>query len=124
MNLPKILSITEARANIFDIAEKAQHPGTYYTLTENGRPKAVIMSAEEFESWKETLEVVQEFPDLKKDIKETQKAIKSGAYKNWVSLETLLLREGFIVAEKPKKKYGLSTSGKAKRGKRAQKVAK
>lgn len=40
----------------------------YYTLTDKGRPKAVVMSAEEFESWAETLEVMRDFPNLDKDI--------------------------------------------------------
>ena len=72
MSLANTLSITEARGNIFNIADEAQKRGVHFTLTEHGRPKAVLMSADEFESWQETLEVIAEFPDLKKDIKEAE----------------------------------------------------
>mgnify|MGYP003395358970 CR=1 FL=1 len=122
MNLKNILSITEARNNLFKVTDQAQKSGARFTLTEHGRPKAVIMSAEEFESWRETLEVIHDFPDLKKDIKETDKAVKSGEYKNWITLEKLLAREGFQVSDMSKK-YGVSTKGKTKRGKRTKKIA-
>ncbi|OGZ24055.1 MAG: hypothetical protein A3A08_01440 [Candidatus Nealsonbacteria bacterium RIFCSPLOWO2_01_FULL_41_9] len=114
MNTKTTLPISEARKIIFKISDEVQKPGNYYTFTEKGRPKAVIMSAEEFDSWQETLEVVKEFPDLKKDIKEAEKAFKSGEYKSWITLEELLRKEGFQVADKSSKKYGVSTQNKAK----------
>ncbi|MBI4215180.1 MAG: hypothetical protein HY602_00450 [Parcubacteria group bacterium] len=43
-------------------------------------PKAVIISADEFESWMETLEVNREFPDLKKDIQRFKKDVKIGKH--------------------------------------------
>ncbi len=123
MSLKNIISITEARNNIFKITDQIQKDGARFILTENGRPKAVIMSVEEFDSWQETMEVMRDFPDLKKDMKETDEAIKSGEYKNWTTLEQLLAREGFRVADKSLKKYGVSTKSKNKGGKRAKKTA-
>ena len=115
MNTKTTISISEARKNIFDIAEAVQKPGLYYTFTENGRPKVVLMSAEEFESWQETLDVMWEFPDLKKDIEEAHKAVETGEYKNWVTLDQLLAKEGFLIADKSSKKYGVSNKREAKR---------
>ena len=83
------LSISEARKNIFKLAEEVQKPDTFYTLTENGQPKVVMMSAEEFESWMETMEVMWEFPDLKKDIEEAEIDFKNGNYKNYITLDEL-----------------------------------
>ena len=100
MNTKTTLSISEARKKIFEIAKDVQKPSKYYTITESGRPKIVIMSSEEFESWQETLEVVKDFPDLKKDISETKEAIKSEEYKNWMTLETMLQKEGFLINNK------------------------
>ncbi len=50
MKIKNTLPISEARKNIFSIAKEVQHPSTYYTLTEKGRPRVVILSAEKFES--------------------------------------------------------------------------
>ncbi|MBU4298753.1 type II toxin-antitoxin system Phd/YefM family antitoxin [Patescibacteria group bacterium] len=118
MNTKTTLSITEARKKIFKIAKDIQKPSRYYTLTERGRPKVVLMSAEEFESWQETLEVMREFPDLDKDIAEVDRAVKSGEYKNWTTLEELLKEYGYILADKGKNKYNVSIKNKAK-GKKA-----
>ncbi len=49
MRAKTTLSITSARKNIFSIAEEVQENGVYYTLTERGYPKAVVLSAKKFE---------------------------------------------------------------------------
>ncbi len=97
MDTKTTLSISEARKKIFKIAEKVQKPATYYTLTEKGRPKVVIISAEEFESWQETLEVMRIFPKLGKDIERAEKQYKKGDY---LTLEKVLSKEGFILSKK------------------------
>ncbi len=87
MTIKTTISISEARKRLFEVAEEVQSPQTIYTFTEKGKPKVVMMSAENFESWAETLEVMIDFPNLQKDWKETQKAIKDGSYKNWATFE-------------------------------------
>lgn len=118
MNTKTTIPITEARKNIFAIAAEVQKPGVHYVLTEKGRPKAVLMSAEEFESWQETLEVMEQFPNLKKDIEEADRDIKSGAYKNYPTLEEVMAERGFVVADKAKKKYGVDNKISKKSKKR------
>ena len=97
MDTKTTLPISEARKKIFRIAEKVQKPATYYTLTEKGRPKVVILSADEFESWQETLEVMHIFPKLGKDIERAEKQYKKGDY---LTLEKVLSKEGFILSKK------------------------
>ncbi|MDO8435833.1 MAG: type II toxin-antitoxin system Phd/YefM family antitoxin [bacterium] len=100
MNTKTTLSISEARKKLFEIAEKVQKPSTHYILTEKGRPKVAFMSAEEFESWQETLEVIRDFPDIEKDIKKSEREYKRG---NYATLESVLSKEGFILADKNRK---------------------
>lgn len=100
MNTKTTLSISEARKKIFEMAKKVQKPSTHYILTEKGRPKVAFMSAEEFESWQETLEVVRDFPGLEKDIKKAEREYKRG---NYSTLENVLSKEGFVLADKAKK---------------------
>ena len=82
MDTKTTLPISEARKKIFKIAEDVQEPSRHYTLTEKGRPKAVIISADEFESWQETLEIMREFPDLKKILKKQTELLKPANIKN------------------------------------------
>lgn len=108
MNHQTTLPITAARVKIFDIASKVQKPGLYYTLTNNGRPQAVIMSAQEFESWAETLEVMRDFPHIAKDAKEARRDYASGKWKKYTTLEQVIATA---------RNYGVSRSAKTKRRK-------
>ncbi len=105
MDTKHTISISEARKRIFEIANEVQKPDTHYVLTENGKPKAVILSVEEFESLWETIEVLQEFPNLEKDIAEAEAEYKKGEY---VTLEELLARQGYILADKGRQQYEVS----------------
>lgn len=118
MDSKNTISISEARKRIFKLADEIQKPGVYYTFTEKGRPKAVLLSVEYFDSIMETINVMQEFPNLERDVKEVERSYRSGEYKEWTTLEELLAREGFVVADKSIKKYGISAKNQAKRRKR------
>ena len=93
MNTQTCIPISDARRRIFKISEDVQTPGVFYTLTEKGRPKAVLISAEEFESWQETIETLQDFPDIEKDIKKAEQEYKD---KKYLSLDSFLEKEGFV----------------------------
>ncbi|MCR4322522.1 MAG: type II toxin-antitoxin system Phd/YefM family antitoxin [Candidatus Azambacteria bacterium] len=115
MNTQTTLSISEARKKIFQIAQKVQKPYIHYTLTEKGRPYVVIMSADEFESWQETLEVIQEFPDLKKDAEQARHAVATKAYKKYKTLEEIT--GGKKATTIQKRTHGISHTLRAKGGK-------
>lgn len=80
MDSKTTISITEARKNIFRIADEIGKGNSYYTLTEHGKPRLVLMSADEFDSWQETLEVNREIPDLAKQIKQARKEYERGEF--------------------------------------------
>lgn len=118
MNTKTTLPISEARKKIFEIAKKVQRPNNYYVFTEKGRPKAVMMSAEDFESWKETLEIAEMFPHLDKDIAEAERDYRKG---NYITLAELLAKEGYVIADESKRKYEVSSRHPAKGSKRSRK---
>ncbi len=119
MDTKTTLPISEARKKIFKIAEEVQKLSNYYTFTEKGRPKAVLMSAEEFESWKETMEILHEFPCLDKDVRKVDSAVKAGKYKKWATLDDIMAEYGYIVADKCKViKYGVGSKNRKKGAKR------
>ena len=73
----KTLPITEAREKLTDLVDKASSQLEEYIITVNGRPKAVLMSSEEFESWKETMEILAD-KELVKAIREGEKELAEG----------------------------------------------
>ena len=64
------LPITKAREELTDLVDKAKNRMNEYIITVNGSPAAAIISADEYESWKETEEILAD--------KELMKAIKTG----------------------------------------------
>ncbi len=114
------ISLTDFRKDIFKLTDEVQQPSKYFVLTDKGKSKAVVMSYEEFESWIETLEVVEMFPDLKEVMKETEADMKSGKYKEYTTLEELLAQHGFV-HEASNNKYEVSNTSKTKSNKRNRK---
>ena len=112
MNTKRIISISEARKRIFDIAEEVQKPNNFYTFTENGKPKAVLMSANEFDSLMEDYELLCD-PGFQKRIQDAEKEIARGDY---VTLDELKRELGYApiphgashVADKGTKPYAPS----------------
>lgn len=111
-----IIPVSQARKKIFKLLKAVQIPGKYYGITEKGELKAYLISSSELESIIETLEVMMEFPDIKKDIQEVKQAVKDGSYKKWPTLEA-------VITDK-KIKYGLSNHSQTKRSKRTRKIKK
>lgn len=78
----KTLPITKARENLTSLVEKASKKLDEYIITVNGSPAAVLISAAEYESWKETMEIMVD-PELMKAIKEGEEDIKIGKTYDW-----------------------------------------
>lgn len=75
--MTKTLPITKAREKLTSLVENARKRLDEYVITVNGLPAAVLISAEEYESWKETNEIMSD-PKLMKAIKQGEKEIKEG----------------------------------------------
>lgn len=58
--MAEIVNASEARRHLFGLMDRAERQWRRYVLTRNGKAQAVLMSAEEYEEWVETLEVMQD----------------------------------------------------------------
>jgi prevent-host-death family protein len=89
--MKKSMTATDARKNFFKLIEIAGKPGRSVVITREGMPDVVMLSAEEFEGWQETLEIMSyNDPAMDKDILEGIKEMKSGKRpKDTVSFEAL-----------------------------------
>ena len=73
------LPITKAREELTSLVENAKKRLDEYVITVNGTPAAVIISAAEYDSWKETNEILAD-KKLMKAIKQGEEDIKKGRY--------------------------------------------
>lgn len=83
--MTQTIPITKAREDFTSLVDNAKKRLDEYIITVNGSPAAVIISAAEYDSWKETLEIMSN-PSLLKAIKKGQDDIKKGKY---ITLEQL-----------------------------------
>lgn len=79
------ISITDAKRTLLEVARNVADTGENTILTKRGKPYVVLMSATEYESIMETLEILSDKEALK-DIQESEKDIEAG---NWITLEEL-----------------------------------
>lgn len=80
--MTKTLPITEARQKLPTLIDRASKMLDEYIITVNGKPAAVLMSAKEYESWKETNEILAD-KKLMKAIKQGEKDIEEGRIYDW-----------------------------------------
>ena len=70
-----ILSLSEAKMKLSELIEKVQSTDAEVVITKNGRPAAVLVSPDEFEGWRETINIRAD-ADLMGEIKEGIAALK------------------------------------------------
>jgi len=84
------LSIREARTRLAKLADQAERLGQRFTVTRRGRPSIVLLSAEEFESWVETLEILND----KSLLRQLRASARDAAAGRTVSLAVVRKRRG------------------------------
>ena len=84
----KTLSLSEAKAKLSGLVEEVERRDEEVMITRNGRPAAVLVSPEEYESWKET-RAIRADRDLMREIRAGLAALKARKARLY-SLEDLL----------------------------------
>lgn len=72
----KTLPLSEAKSKLSGLIERVQSLDEEVVITRNGRPAAVLVSPEEFESWKETVSIRGD-ASLMREIRAGLKALKA-----------------------------------------------
>jgi len=55
--MARVLSLSEAKAHLSSLVADLEKDDEELVITRNGRPAAVLVSADEYESWRETTEI-------------------------------------------------------------------
>jgi prevent-host-death family protein len=78
----KIIPVTALRPKLLGCVSKASRLGQDYIITKNGRPSAVLVGFDEWESWKETMEILSDTAALKRIRKNRAYFARGGKGKN------------------------------------------
>jgi antitoxin YefM len=74
----KTLSLSEVKMKLSELVDRVHSMDEEVVITKNGRPAAVLISPEEFESWKETIEILAS-PDLMDENRRGLAALRKGS---------------------------------------------
>lgn len=80
------LTITNARDNLTTLVNCANTKLEEYVITVNGIPAAVLISAAEYQSWKETNEIMDN-PKLLEAVKEGEEDIRNNKFVTFEQLK-------------------------------------
>lgn len=72
----KTLSLSEAKMKLSSLVAAVNTTDEEVVITKNGSPAAVLVSSDEFESWKETIAIRSDLP-LMQEIKNGLKSLKT-----------------------------------------------
>ena len=86
--MTRTLSLSEVKTKLSSLVEGVVSKDDEIVITRNGKPVAVILSADELESLKETLEI-QSNPVFMRQIRAGLKAHKQGRILKYTSLDDL-----------------------------------
>jgi len=73
----RTLSLSEAKMKLSSLVEDIKTFEEEIVITKHGRPAAVLVSPDEFDSWRETMEIRFD-TDLMAEIKKGLQALKGG----------------------------------------------
>ena len=80
------LPLSEVKSKLSSIIAKLVRRSDEVIITKNGKPAAVLISAEEYESWRETQEIKRD-PELMAQIRKIEADYVAGKYKTYTAKE-------------------------------------
>ena len=75
--MAKTVTVTEARGVLSELLDELVSVHEHVVITRNGKPAAVMLSADEYEALQETLEVLDDEETLAA-LRESEKDVKAG----------------------------------------------
>ena len=83
-----MLPLSEAKAKLSGLVDAVEATDEEIVITRNGRPAAILVSPDEYESWNETI-AIRSDPRMMREIKAGLRALKKGKTKLYTLEEFL-----------------------------------
>ncbi len=86
--MTRTLPLSEVKMNLSKLVADIARRDDEIIITKNGKPAAVLMSAEEYEGWRETQEIKKD-PELMREIRQGIRELEKGKKKRFYNLDEL-----------------------------------
>ena len=81
-DMPKVVPLTEARASLSELVDSVEREHEQVVITRNGKPVALLVSPDEWESMEETIEVLSD-PEVMAVLAESERDVQAGRVYEW-----------------------------------------
>lgn len=81
--MAQMISVTKAKQKLLELARRSHDLGESFILLKDGEPMSAILPFDEYESLLETLDILEDEPDILRKLKKAEKEIKHGKYAVW-----------------------------------------
>ena len=71
----KVLPLSEVKTKLSELVDVVERRDEKVTITRNGKPIAIIVSKDEYDGWKETVEILKD-PEFMKEIRDGIRALR------------------------------------------------
>ena len=88
----QLLPITQAKQKLLELARRNEEFGESFVFLKEGRPISALLPFAEYESILETLDILEDEPDILKKLKAAEKEIAKGRYVVWKKPRTRKVR--------------------------------
>ena len=75
--MARVLSLSEAKARLSELVAECEKDEEELVITRNGRPAAVLLSADEYEGWRETRAIMRN-RSLMEEIRQGLRQLEKG----------------------------------------------
>lgn len=81
--MAQMISVSKAKQRLLELARRSHELGESYILPKDGEPMSAIVPFDEYESLLETLDILEDAPDILSKLKKTGKEMKRGKCALW-----------------------------------------
>jgi prevent-host-death family protein len=75
--MARVVPFTEARAELSELLDLVEREQEHVVITRKGKPVAIVMSVDEWESWEETVDILSD-PEAMESIAASDADVEAG----------------------------------------------
>lgn len=81
--MAQMISVTKAKQKLLELARRSHDLGESFILLKDGEPMSAILPFDEYESLLETLDILEDDPEILLKLKRAEREIKRGKFAVW-----------------------------------------
>lgn len=81
--MAQLISVTDAKNNLPELTRRNHRLGESFVIVKDSQPISALIPFEEYESFLETLDILEGDPHIAKKLKKAESEIRAGKFKVW-----------------------------------------